>query len=82
MVFMQTKEIKEKARYSKPLGAYSLPKWKLCHIESVGLNTNKSIDELDIITIQEIRIPSNMFVLPKKIGNLAELEIFIETQKR
>lgn len=86
MVFMQTKEIKDKAKYSKPLGIYSLPDWKLCHIESIGLKTNKNIETLDIKTIKEhfrkYAGPDNMFVLPKEIGDLGEIEIFIEEQKR
>lgn len=85
MVFMQTKAIKEKAKYSKALGAYSLPKWKLCHIESVGFNTNKNIVDLDIQTIQEhfrkYASPDNMFVLPKEIGDLGEIEAFIDAQR-
>ena len=81
-----TKEIKDKAKYSKPLGIYSLPDWKLCHIESIGLKTNKNIETLDIKTIKEhfrkYAGPDNMFVLPKEIGDLGEIEIFIEEQKR
>ena len=85
MVFMQTKEILKKGKYIRPLGAYSLPEWKLCHIESVGFNSNKSIEELNINDIQEhfrkYANPDNMFVLPKEIGDLGEIQIFIDEQR-
>lgn len=76
MVFMQTKNILKNGKYTRPLGTYSLPKWKLCHIEPVGFNCNKSIEEFDIKDIQEhfrkYANPCNMFVLPKEIGDLGE----------
>ena len=86
MVFMTTNEIKEKAKYTKPLGHHSLPNWKLCHIRPVGFNTNTSIENLDISEIKEhfrkYVNPNNMFVLPKEIGYLGEIDVFIEEQKR
>lgn len=86
MVFMATKEIKEKAKYTKPLGCHSLSNWKLCHIQSVGFNTNKSIEDLEISEIEDhfrkYVNPNNMFVLPKEIGYLGEIDVFIEEQKR
>ena len=86
MVFMRTKDILEKGKYTKPLGTYSLPEWKLCHIEPVGFNSNKSIEELDIKDIQEhfrkYANPNNMFVLPKEIGDLGEIQIFIDEQMK
>ena len=86
MVFMQTNDVKEKAKYTKPLGSYSLPEWKLCHIEPIGFNTNKSIEELDVDSIKEHFMkyanPNNMFVLPKEIGDLGEISIFIDEQRR
>ena len=85
MVFIQTKDILKKGKYTRPLGAYSLPEWKLCHIEPIGFNSNKSIEELDILDIQEhfrkYANPCNMFVLPKEIGDLGEIQIFIDEQK-
>ena len=36
MQFMQTKDGKQKAKYSKPLGTDALQGWKLCHIEPIG----------------------------------------------
>ena len=86
MVFEQTKKIKEKAKYTKQLGAFSLPEWKLCHIEPVGFNSNKTIEELSINDIKEhfkkYASPSNMFILPKEIGDLGEIQIFIDEQRR
>ncbi len=86
MVFTQKKGMLEKAKYTKPLGAFSLPEWKLCHIESVGFNSKKTIEELGIDDIKEhfkkYASPSNMFVLPKAIGDLGEIQIFIDEQRR
>ena len=85
MVFMQTEQVREKGEYTKPLGSFSLPEWKLCHIEPIGFNTNKSLEEIDINDIKEhfrkYASPRNMFVLPKEIGDLGEIPIFIEEQK-
>ena len=85
VVFMATKEIKEKAKYSKSLGKNPLSHWKLCHIESVGFNTNTPIVDIEIADIKEhfrkYVSPKNMFVLPKEIGDLGEIAAFIEEQK-
>lgn len=86
MVYMQTKYIKENAKYSKPLGVNAINGWKLCHIEPVGFNSHKSIEDLDIHAIErhfrKYANPNNMFVLPKEIGGLGEIKEFIEEQKR
>ena len=86
IVMMQTKDIKENAKYTKPLGSYSLSGWKVCHIDSVGFNTNKTIEELSINQIEDhfrkYANPNNMFVLPKEIGPLGEIQLFIDEQKR
>lgn len=85
MVFMATKDIKTKAKYTKPLGYNPLANWKLCHIRPVGFNTGKCIGDLDISEIEEhfrkYANPNNMFVLPKEIGGLGEIDIFIDEQK-
>lgn len=85
VVFMATKEIRKNAKYAKALGKNPLSNWKLCHIESIGLNTNTPIIDLDIEVIKEhfrkYVSPKNMFVLPKEIGDLGEIEAFIEQQK-
>ena len=76
----------ENARFTKPLGTLRLPEWRLCHIEPVGFNTNKAIEELSIVDIKEhfkkYASPSNMFVLPKEIGELGEIQIFIDEQRK
>ena len=86
MVFMATKEIKAKAKYTKSLGSYALSNWKVCHIKPVGFNTNTSIEDLEISDIEDhfrkYANPNNMFVLPKEIGYLGEIDVFIEEQKR
>lgn len=59
--------------------------WKLAHIESVGLNYRRNLAELDISTLKKhfvkLMTPSNMFVVPKKYGGLAELPEFCEQLK-
>lgn len=86
VVFMATKDIKAKAKYTKPLGSYALSDWKLCHIQPVGFNTHTSIEDLEISDIEDhfrkYVNPNNMFVLPKEIGYLGEIDVFIEEQKR
>lgn len=86
MVFMATKEIKAKAKYTKSLGSYALSNWKVCHIQPVGFNTNTSIEDLEISDIEDhfrkYANPNNMFVLPKEIGYLGEIGVFIQEQKR
>ena len=86
MVFMATKEIKAKAKYTKSLGSLCLSNWKVCHIQPVGFNTNASIEDLEISDIEnhfrKYVNPNNMFLLPKEIGYLGEIDVFIEEQKR
>ena len=52
MVYALTKEDKKTAKYTKTLGKDALSdadtKWKLCHIEPVGMNSRKDIVNLDI----------------------------------
>lgn len=85
MVFMQTKDILQKGKYTRPLGSYALSNWKICHIEPIGFNSNKAIEELDIVDIlqhfRKYANPYNMFVLPKEIGDLGEIQIFIDEQR-
>ncbi len=86
IVFMSTKEIKANAKYTKPLGRDALSDWKLCHIQPVGFNTYTSIEDLEISDIEDhfrkYVNPNNMFVLPKEIGYLGEIDVFIEEQQR
>ncbi len=86
MVFMATKEIKVNAKYTKPLCSNPLANWKLCHIQRVGFNTYKSIENLEITDIEDhfrkYVNPNNMFVLPKEIGYLGEIDVFINEQMR
>lgn len=89
MAFALSKEEKEKADYTKTLGKFSLSdgdsKWKLCHIEPVGLNSKKRIEDLAIEMIIEhfkkYANPKNMFALPKEIGGLGEIQEFIDEQR-
>ncbi|WP_455664400.1 hypothetical protein [Phocaeicola sp.] len=89
MVYALKKEEKEIAKHTKTLGKFSLSdadsKWKLCHIEPVGLNSRKHIEDLEIERIIEhfkkYANPKNMFALPKEIGGLGEVQEFINEQK-
>jgi hypothetical protein len=60
-------------------------RWKLGHIDDVGLKVQGSPDNLDIAILREhfIRLmtPSNMFVVPKKYAGLAELPEFYQQMK-
>lgn len=51
----------------------------------MGFNTNKNIEDLEISDIEDhfkkYVNPKNMFVLPKEIGYLGEIDIFVEEQK-
>lgn len=80
------KDIKANAKYTKPLRSNALLDWKLCHIEPIGFNTNTAIMDLEISDIKDhfrnYVNPNNMFVLPKEIGYLGEIDVFIEEQKR
>lgn len=89
MVYALKKEEKEVAKHTKTLGKFSLSdadsKWKLCHIEPVGLNSRKHISDLDIEKLIEhfkrYANPKNMFALPKEIGGLGEIKEFIDEQR-
>lgn len=52
----------------------------------MGFNSSKSINEIDIHSIEEhfrkYANPYNMFVLPKEIGDLGEIQVFIDEQRR
>ena len=88
MVYALTKEDKKIAKYTKTLGKFSLSdadsKWKLCHIKPVGLNSRKPIKDFPIDTLIEhfkrYANPKNMFLLPKEIGGLGEIQEFINEQ--
>ena len=89
MVYALTKDDKTKAKYTKTLGKDAISdtdaKWKLCHIEPVGLNSRKNIEDLDINEIikyfKRYANPMNMFILPKEIGGLGEIQEFIDEQR-
>lgn len=78
---------KEKIKYKKTLGNYSINKrgWKLCHIDPVGLKTKQSLEKIDIQDLKnhfkKLANPRNMFLLPLQIGSLGEIQEFIDEQK-
>ena len=82
MIFALKK--KSKAKYKKTLGKNPLSGFKLCHIKPVGLNSKeiKNIDINEIIKyFKRYANPINMFLLPKDIGGLGEIQEFIDEQK-
>ena len=87
MCFARKKEDANKIKFKKVLGNYSVNKrgWKLCHIDSVGLNSKAPIQKIDINELEKHFIklgnPQNMFLLPLEIGSLGEIQEFIEEQK-
>lgn len=89
IVYALTREQQKIAKHTKTLGEYALSdengKWKLCHIIPVGFNSRKRIEEFPIEKIKEHFIhyanPRNMFVLPKEIGGLGEVQEFIDQQE-
>ena len=58
--------------------------WKVCHIKAVGFNSRKSIKEIPIELIEDhfrkLANPKNIFLLPKQIGALGEIQQFIDEQ--
>ena len=57
--------------------------WKLCHVEDVGMN--KRMPPLNQIPIAEVKRafcrlldPGNYFLLPKELGGLGEVEVFVK----
>lgn len=85
IVYALKKAEKQNAKYTKTLGNYQLARLKVCHIEPVGLNSRKSIEDIDIKIIIEhfkkFANPKNMFLLPKEIGGLGEIQEFINEQR-
>ena len=87
MVYAISKADREKAKYTKTIGKYAISdrnnKWKLCHIEAVGIGRCAKIDEIEDIKevigyFKKYADPMNMFLLPKDIGGLGEIQEFID----
>lgn len=74
----------KKTKYKRGLGNNELLNWKLCHKEPIGFNTRTKIETIDIEMIKNHFLryasPSNMFALPKEIGDLGEIQEFIDEQ--
>lgn len=89
IVYVISKIDKEKAKYTTLLGKDAISvvgnKWKLCHIDPVGLGTREKIEKIDIKRIknrfERYVNPKNMFLLPQGIGGLGEVEEFIKEQR-
>ena len=77
-----TRKEREQARYRCSLGEYNVNVhgWKLCHIEPVGMNARKPLEELPITQVQaafrNFLDPANYFLLAKPLGGLGEVKVF------
>ena len=84
-MYISTKELKEKAKYKKALGANDTIGWRLCHKKAIGFNKKDKIESMDIELIKQhfynYANPENIFLLPIEIGFLGELQEFIDEQK-
>ena len=75
-------------KYRCTLGKYSVGNagWKLCHIEPVGLNTQKPIEEIAITVLEtafrDLVNPGNHFLVPKDWGGIGEATEFITEMRR
>lgn len=73
------------AKLTKTLGLYRLSDWTVCHIEPVGLNTKEIITDINIEILEnhfrKYVSPRNMFLLPKCIAGLGEIQDFIDEQR-
>ena len=85
--FVLKSSTKAMVTHTTTLGKYSLNKegWKLCHIDPVGLRNNIKIADQNIVILKEkffaLSNPKNMFLVPKEIGGIGEIQEFIEQQK-
>jgi hypothetical protein len=60
--------------------------WKVCHIDEVGLNTQKNINDIPLDSLEErfkrLISPSNMFLVPKTLSGLGELPQVINVMRK
>ena len=77
---------KEGAIHTRIQGKFALSDWKVCHIEKIGLNqSGVAIEHIDINLLEEhfekFLSPKNMFLVPKSISGLGEVQEFIDEQR-
>lgn len=60
-------------------GLLSMLGWKVCHVEDVGLRSQKSVEHLRLEVLHEhfraLLSPANMFLMPSVLGGLGELPV-------
>lgn len=85
IAFAFKKEEIDGATYTKTQGKYALPYWNVCHIDPVGLKTRGEIKDMDIESLKnhfkKFLSPGNMFIVPKSIAGLGEVQDFIDIQQ-
>jgi len=75
-------------KYRCTLGKYSVGNagWKICHIEPVGLNTQKPIEEIAITALEtafrDLVNPGNHFLVHKDWAGIGEAEEFIAEMRQ
>ena len=55
--------------------------WKLCHVEGVGMKNRTPLVQIPIAEVKtafcRLLDPGNYFLLPKSLGGLGEVEVFV-----
>ena len=86
--FAHRKEERAHRRYHCTLGKFTVnkKKWKLCHIESVGLKSRQPLAEMDLALLKKrfflLLAPQNHFLLPLEWGGMGEAKEFISGFQR
>lgn len=79
--------LKAKSQYIGTLSRMNMPDlnklgWKVCHIESVGLNDKSAINQLPLTSVishtRRLLSPRNMFLVPLRYQGLGEVPEFIQ----
>ena len=85
IAFLLKKDEREEAHYTKTQDEFALPYWNVCHIDPVGLKIKGDIEDIKIEILKEHFIkflsPGNMFIVPKSIAGLGEVQDFIDVQR-
>lgn len=81
--FAHRKNEKKHRRYHCTLGSHTVnkKKWKLCHIEGVGLRNRQALADVDLDLLKKrfflLMAPQNHFLLPIGWGGIGEVKEFI-----
>lgn len=60
--------------------------WKVCHIDPVSPTSDRKIEELDLEFLHKhfrrFLRPANMFLIPKRLGGVGEVDVFVDQIKQ